>query len=221
MKFFLALIFFSQFTYAADICDFKQIKLKNTIIKTGSLNKGEKCFVYINHSESSGLIYRTHYFDTHGQYMIFNSFGDGPSSSQTGARMYSFLPETSDLKVKLAEDYLKIELAYGISISFDLDTSYISSSVGLDIIEDRKISPYNLGGVKINSSISPFIDFGFKFGGSPIWDLSRSFDYFDKALESTCVQKNNQIFVKKNGEVKRKFPSNRDLVQFLRSVCSN
>ncbi|MFT6633133.1 MAG: hypothetical protein ACJAS4_003103 [Bacteriovoracaceae bacterium] len=219
MKIIIALLIFAQYSYAADICDFKQIKIKNTIIKTGSINNGEKCFVYITNSEYSSLVYRTHYFDTLGQYMIFNSFGDGSSSKQTGARMYSFLPIKNNLKINLNEDQLKIELAHGMSINFDLDTSYVSSSVGLEIIEERKITPNNLGGIEVNSSKAAFIDFGFKFGGAPIWDLNRTFQFFDKSLKLPCVKKNNQIFVKKNGEVKRKLPSNKDLVQFLRKGC--
>jgi hypothetical protein len=219
MKLLITLLIFTQSSFASEICEFKQTKVKNTIIKTGNINKGEKCFISISHRKNSSLIYRTHYFDTKGQYMVFNSFGNGPSSKQTGARLYSILPNKNELKMSIIGNDLKIELGAALSINFDLDTTYINGSSGFTVIEDIKIRHDNMGGVYINSSSLPFIDFGFRFGGSPLWDLSRKFQYYDKQLSKVCEKMNGLIYVKKKGEVKRIFSQNMDTVKYLRSSC--
>lgn len=203
--------------FAGDICSTNHFSYFNTKIQTGTFKNTNKCFISISPRQYYNLAYRNHIFTSTGEHMIFNSFGPGPSQSQTGARVYVYLPRTMPLSYSLQNAQLTLTLANGSTITFDAKNSQIIDSIGIDIQESPSVQRNNQGGVEVYSSENIWIDFGFTFGHSPLLDMNR---WHDIHLEDkSCRAINSDLLSRQGSEIFWKYEGDRELIYKLRSLC--
>ena len=217
----LFILFISLITYQAlamDACNHSLQDKGELKWQTGRFSSGV-CFISISPKYKKGLIYRSFLITTDGQFMIFNSFGDGPSSKFTGARVYYVVPETNKLLVEDKGTSLFVTLANGTKASFSVDDVFQIELEGFEVLVDPEITGSNQGGVEIRPYGGVLFDGGYKQGGSPIWNLKNK-SYFINSHNEICQVFNKDVFKKENGELYFKFRNNSDLERFLKRKCS-
>ena len=99
----MTLIVLSSHVLASDICQFTNKNFMNTKIQTGKFSDGN-CYIFVSPKYSKDLIYRSFIFTQDGQHLIFNSYGEGPPSTFTGARLFTYLIKSPSLKLNTTGD---------------------------------------------------------------------------------------------------------------------
>lgn len=216
-KLFLLVLLFSTSSFAAqDICVDSNQYVRGIHFQTGSFTTG-KCFISIS-SNYLKMTYRNYLITSEGQMMIFNSYGDGPSSTHTGARVYHFFPYRSAVTYELTNDALEVTLTTGAKASFELEDGVLFDISSSDVVVSPDISRDNFGGVEITAREDIILDSGFKLGNTPVWYLNRKSTFHD-SMGTTCEVKNSQVFEKKNSEIYLTIDNNKDLFRFLKQSC--
>ena len=226
--FLFALILFSTpFTtsalYAAspdsNVCaeDYKVLNFK-TQIQMGEFSKGQ-CFISIDPFNSLNLVYRSYLMVTDASLMIFNSFGDGPNATSTGAREILFFPRKLSLNYRLDPKSVNIEMS-GQNFVIDIETSRFLQIDGVVFKEAQDVRKDNEGGISIASSERLYLDLGFKLGSAPRSEQGRKV-YFHDAHQITCEVLNSEVYDYKTDPQSPifKFTTDQELAQYLRFRC--
>lgn len=146
--------------------------------------------------------YRSYYISSSGLFMIFNSYGDGPSSTTTGAREFYFLPRRpyQDL-TELTDQYARVVINHNVALDFmtTKDLKLINNQ-NITFKVDPKINKKNKGGVEIVSYKGVYLDVGFSMGRSPS-ENKESVSTFVNSSRQKCQLKNKFIFDYKNGNI--------------------
>lgn len=201
-----------------DQCPQKVWRHQGTVVQQGYFFTSESCFLSVRARETNGLEYRNFLFTSRGLMMVFNSFGDGPSSSTTGASEFLFFPLTHQLAVEFSEGLVVVTMANGSKVRFDADKAYPLDMEKADLLVDPVVRIGNEGGVSILKSDDVRMELGFQMGMSPSWYLNRQALVIDKN-ESVCRLTNKEIFVKKDDEIFHRYPTNDSLKKFLTKRC--
>lgn len=199
-------------------CSFNAFHFKGLTLQTGQF-KDKTCFVTIAPRNQIDLIYRSYLITSKGQIMVFNSFGDGPINTDTGARVFHLFPYKGNLSYNInGGDNIDVQLTSGNTLTFSKSQGIPTSITNGYITIDPKISPYNQGGVSIESSTDLIVDSGFELGGTPIANSKGESIITDKNGE-TCLVMNDKIFDQKDGEVYLIPNSNPKLKRLLANYC--
>ncbi len=196
-------------------------KLMNkTQIQTGGYNS-QTCFLSIVPFEVVNLTYRDYTFASDSSLMIFNSYGDGPDSTMTGAREFLFFPRKQILNFVEKAKSLEVQLD-GLQFSFDTTTNKFLAISGIEFQESAKVEKTNQGGFEILSSQSLYLDLGFRIGGSPRAQASRKVQFHDRQ-NFTCEVLNSEIFdySKDVYNPTFKYQSDEELLTFLKIRCAH
>jgi hypothetical protein len=215
-----ALLFISMAHANQNSCPQKRWHYQGTVVSQGYFTSSESCFMTVRAFNSTGLVYRDFLFTSRGMMMVFNSFGDGPSSTDTGASEFYFSPLTHQLAVDFVDDLVIITMANGSKISFDAQKAFPLEMDGADLLVDPVVRAGNQGGVSILRFEGLRIELGFQMGMSPSWYLNRQARVIDQDGR-VCSLRNSEIFVKKNDEIYHRYPTNDGLRNFLRRRCSD
>lgn len=178
------------------------------------------CFISVSPRNIANLKYRDYYFDQLGRFMVFNSYGNGPIESYTGARDFFLFPivdQYPDFSFEQNGDVIiKMVSGHQLRIS-GKDFSLVSLSDGT--VSEKPLSNKNAGGVEITLTKGFWLDTGFRLGGLNIANPNKSTLFKSPATKESCSVKNSKFMdyadkdnpdFKYNGE---------PFIQFIRTTC--
>ena len=217
MKFIIFLILFSLNTFSQESCKSNVEFFENMRIQTGQF-KSKDCYISISPRKNNGMFYRTYLITSSGKFLIFNSFGTGPSKTHSGAREFNFFKRNSKLSYKVFEKTVDITLANGDRLTFNKE---LALPVSIDrgyLTYDPVVTPENNGGIEILNYKGLLMDFGFQMGMSPSWYLKRTTKIIDEN-SNTCSISNSEILYKKNSDIHWIYRSDKSLFSYLQKRC--
>jgi hypothetical protein len=219
MKLFILLtLFFSFNSFSKEgVCESNVEFLENMRIQTGKFKLND-CFISLSPRKTNGMYYRTFLITSSGRFLIFNSFGSGPSSTHSGAREFNFFKRTKEISYRILDETVEVLLSNGDKLTFNKE---LVTPVSIDrgVVEfDPVITPENNGGVNITHYRGLMLDFGFQMGMSPSWYLNRESTFIDE-ISNTCLIKNSEFLYKKNSEIYWKFKNDERLFDYLKNKC--
>lgn len=212
------LVLFSLNLSFADICQRSYQDFGDTSVKTGKFSNSNDCYISVSSLSARNLVYRYHLFISDGEHMVFNSYGDGPSRVDTGARVFAYFPRQEELSYAFTNEELTITLVDGNKVIFDTKNSLIKKSIGFDMREDSLVHPQNLGGVEIVSSRNTYIDFGYRQGANPMSRLESKHKIVRP--NKVCFSLNENILKKMGDEVKWLFKTNVEFENYFINFCN-
>lgn len=181
-------------------------------------NSGPNCYLSVHPMQTQDLIYRDYLFSDSGVFMVFNSYGEGPNSETTAARVFYIFPRNQMPDIEIKNESIIVKTAHSKS-SFEFSkksTEIINFSNG-KVSQDPKVHPNNKGGVEISSQSVLILDVGFTVGKDPSEDPNRISTFSDG--KNTCRVKNSTIFrYEEDGNVELKFTDS-ELKRFLSQTC--
>jgi hypothetical protein len=206
-----------------------QRSLGNDCVEYRAIEKGVQfgrqdfqplCYLSIHPVYTTDLVYRDYLFTNTGELMVFNSYGDGPDSESTGARVYYFFPRTKVPHAYIRGSEIVAETATpGLEFVFDSANQNLKSVSLGKVYEEIKVHPGNKGGIEIQELAVLWLDSGFKMGSDPTQDMTRN-SVFRDHKNNSCTVKNKEIFAMISGSLEFKH-SDLDLKKFLAKRCSN
>lgn len=214
----LALSFVSTQIFAGEICERENIFLENIRITRGTFPTTQRCFVGIAERNPKNLVYRDFMFASDGLIMVFSSYGDGPSSTTTGAQEYHVFPRVQNPTYEILEDTVVITMSNGDKMTFDKNSAKPLYLEGGDMKFNSAIKLGDKGGFKIENYKYLLMDSGFSMGMNPTWTLSKSSDFIFENGE-ICKVQNKELFVRTDDENWWKYKNDRDLLDFLAKRC--
>ncbi|KHD88815.1 MAG: hypothetical protein OM95_06730 [Bdellovibrio sp. ArHS] len=218
--FFLTGILFPSAFAAPPVCKDVVERGGSIQIQMGTFSSGE-CFLSVRNCKSSGLIYRDYMFTQDSNFMVFNSFGQGPNSEDTGAREFYLFPRKDVIpqyKWNPESRQLEVFSVSGNVFYFDYETADVVSITEATVKVASDISRTNRGGVEITHYKGLLLDAGFTKGKAPTEVLSASSLLTDEK-GNTCKIKNSEVFAKTSeGDVYFKY-SDKNLANFLKNRC--
>lgn len=217
MKNLLFLLLLPISAFANTICESNVEFYENMRIQTGQF-KSTECYLSISPRKTNEMKYRNFLLTSSGRFLIFNSFGQGPSSEYTGAREYNFFPRNQQMTYRVSEREVIISLVNGDKLVFDKELASPLSLTGAVINVDDNIVRNNSGGVEIESYKRVVIDFGFQMGMSPTWNLKREAIVTDE-FNAKCSITNSEILYKENSNVYWQYDTDRLLFSYLDKRC--
>jgi hypothetical protein len=182
-------------------------------------NFTDMCYLSTNPNTYSTMKYRSFSFTQDGSMIVFNSFGQGPSETMTGARHYFFFPRNQYPSIKQNKDTVSLFTgAKGAEFTFDQKKSRIIELKGGIFTEDPEIGPHNNGGFDITKTPTLMLDCGYQTGRDPCADPKRK-SVFKDTDSATCEVINKEVFnYSASGNPTLKH-SNEELTKFLASRC--
>lgn len=184
-------------------------------------NQNGRCYLSINNFKLIGMVYRSYLFSSDGDFMVFNSFGDGPQSQDTGAREFFLFPRPlAQPSFSWNDDTRRLEVTSvsGSKFYFDYENAQISSFDHGQVRLDPEITKLNHGGVEVSKYQGLMLDAGFTLGNAPS-DTATAFSILTDKRGATCKVKNAEVFKYSNsGDVTCKY-SDKGLSHFLKARC--
>ncbi|WP_127716953.1 hypothetical protein [Halobacteriovorax sp. HLS] len=217
MKIFIFLLLFPLSSLASSICDSHVEFFENMRIQTGSF-KSNECYISISPRKTYEMKYRNFLLTSSGRFLVFNSYGQGPSNEFSGAREFNFFPRATQLTYEVSEREVVVTLVNGDKLVFDKEIALPISLTNAIISVDEDIIRGNAGGVEILNYQRVLIDFGFQMGMSPTWYLKRKATVIDE-FNAKCSITNSEILYKKNSDVYWQYDTDRLLFSYLNKRC--
>lgn len=214
-----SVFFISSSQASSNVCQFDSFIINRTQIQTGVFQSGV-CYLNLSDTKSVDLVYRTHLFTDEGLQMVFNSYGYGPSSTHTGARMYFHPGPQKYLDLNFMGPYLEIQLSTGNRLLFDTNNFKFLAQSDIKYTEDLRVNRSNQGGLLITSSPTAYLDFGFSLGGSPMMNMNGSFFYISPG-KAYCGLRNNFVLKRVNGDVEWKYSPYGELEGKIMRECGH
>lgn len=183
---------------------------------------GDNCLIHVSPTEVWDMIYRSYVFTSEGEFLVFNSYGNGNQSQMTGARDYFIFPRKNTVPTYRWDHDKKeliVTMASDREVIFDYNIGQLKSISDADLQIAKDIHPNNKGGVEITLHSGILMDAGFKKGGTPIMNPKNSSSFiFNK---KRCSFPNSQLF--KYTETQDAIFKYDDqwLIPFLQERCPN
>ncbi len=200
---------------------------KNQLISAGfvQVQQGSfgdnTCFVAIHSMRSTEMVYRDYIVTDKGLLMVFNSYGDGPNSTMTGAREFYFFPrnKTVSFSVDPRSNDVTVHAANGDDFVFGAGTAQLKLMIHGDVTLDQDVTPENKGGLEITNYDGMYLDVGFSLGHAPNSEPERRIE-FHSIKGTTCELKVKDVFVNVNSQPTITM-SDDELSAFLQKKCSH
>jgi len=161
------------------------------------------CLIYVANSNRSGLLFRSYIFSQAGALQVFESYGPGEESEQTGSRTYFFLPRIQAPTIQHVSEnsnFMEITTAAQVRFRLDTRTATLTSMIDGDFLQFPEIIPENEGGFEILNAPRLWIDTGYARGQAAFENLSRTSLVTD-AQGRSCHISNAQLFRRRGSEV--------------------
>ena len=210
---------FSFNLFAADPCSSDYGQKLNLRYQTGKFQDGN-CFISIGNVKTYNLVYRSFLFTSEGQIMVFNSFGDGPSSTSTGARVFYLWPYKNKLNYEIFDDRIEINLVTGQKAIFNFDPGSWEDLDRARVFIDPVIEPQNQGGIEIESPSHILLDLGFRMGSTPSTDRKRMVNLFVRGNQS-CRLSIKKFIKVRSGEPVLIPDTNKKLEKLIEKYCDS
>lgn len=178
------------------------------------------CFISVHPRQVKDLKYRDYFFDNTGRFMVFNSYGEGPDSTHTGARDFFLFPVVNDYPDFSFEDngdvLVKMVSGHTLRVS-GKDFSLVSLSDGT--VKEKPLSTKNAGGIEISLKKGFWLDTGFRLGGLNIANPAKTTSFKSPKTSEACAVTNKTFMsYDANGEPDFKLIGD-PFVQFVKSQC--
>ena len=207
-------------TRAASSCPQSQpVVIGGTQGYADSLGSG-LCFVSIDPTETSSMVYRSYAFFGDGLLMVFSSYGEGSSSKTTSAREFFFFPRRSapELAMDPKAGTVSVRMSDGGRADIAPANAQLAGFERGAVTVSAKIDPAERGGVEITSYAGLMLDAGFRVGESPSGRPGAT-STFRSAEGRTCAVKNSELFnYTSNGDHSFKF-TDAQLSAWLATAC--
>jgi hypothetical protein len=207
------------FASEVEACTSSRDRVGETIVERGYFPSTGICYISVRQWWPKDLVYRSYMFGSDGMVMVFNSFGDGPSSTHTGASEFYFFPLRQVPTYEIEGDQLTVIQADGRRVL--INTEYAEPEQMSDaLIEvDPQVIPSNGGGLQIREHRGGLrLEMGFRLGMNPSFYMDRMSDLVDERGER-CRVRNGTLFVKKGDESILRFPTESELRRHLARAC--
>jgi hypothetical protein len=196
---------------------------ENIQVYTQWVSSTETCYLSVKAMMTTPpMVYRDFLFDNYGFMMVFNSYGEGNSSQDTGAREFYFFPRALPNPSFAWNDgarRLEVTHTTGEKFYFDYDQSQLIGLSNGQVKTASKVLRTNQGGVEILNYKGLILDGGFSMGQSPS-TASGVRPFFKDTNGAVCQVKNTDLYkYPGNGEVVFKFPEDKGLKTFMASKC--
>lgn len=202
----------------AGSCIETEERVENARLSIMSLSDG-RCWLTVRPDFPKGLIYRSFLFDNHGFLMVFNSFGEGPSSTHTGAREFYLLPRLMPLEGRVHENTIQVTVASGVVLHYDAIQLRFVGAEGATVFEEPVIAPGNRGGFELKPDQGLVLDFGFRMGSSPTGERSGKLRVIDRHGKE-CVLGNKEILKwDADGDPMIRFATDTEAFAYIQSRC--
>lgn len=209
-----------SFAETSNVCaeDYK-VLANDTQIQMGTLQPNV-CFLAIDPFNNLDLVFRSYIMVNDSSIMIFNSFGDGPPATMTGAREIFFFPRQQTLNYSINATNLNVEMS-GMNFSMDIASTKFVKIDGVKFQEATSIAKNNDGGLAILSSERLYLDLGFTMGTAPR-SVRNGKAVFHDGHAAICEVLNSEIFDYSDiDDPNLKFSSDKDLATYLMLRCAN
>jgi hypothetical protein len=191
-------------------------------LKVQVLPYRDHCAIMVSPSETHDLVYRDYSFFDSGHFMVFNSLGEGPDATTTGARTYYLYPHLSDqMSVSQPDaDTIVVQPASRQKFMFSASLGKLIEIENTKWAEDPEVRGDNNGGLEILQYPDLMMDSGWQLGNLPI-SLPDRLSEFKDAFGGSCKIKNNDLFnYLPLGHLEEKYPTDVQLYSFLKNRCS-
>ncbi|MCB0368903.1 MAG: hypothetical protein KDD45_05485 [Bdellovibrionales bacterium] len=161
-----------------------------------------ECWISIDNMNGyQNFIYRSYLVTSDGMLMVFNSYGEGPNSTHTGARVFYFFPREPFLnQTEVQKNLVSVQINSQLKFQFNTQELSLINQENFKVKTDAKISPKNKGGVEILKYNGVYLDGGFSLGRSPL-ENPESVSKFTNSRGQICRIKNKFIFDYKNDDI--------------------
>lgn len=177
------------------------------------------CFTSIDPTDTANMVYRSYALFGDGLLMVFNSYGEGPSSKMTAAREFFFFPRRGapELTMDAKAGTVSVRMSDGARADFAPASAQLSGLERGSVRVASNVDPAGRGGVEIPNYAGLMLDAGFRLGESPS-GLPNATSTFRDAYGKTCSVKNADLFAYANGDHSFKF-TDAQLSAWLRTAC--
>lgn len=211
----------SAFAQQAEFCP-ERVERHGSIQLEQSLSTDKAtCLLSIHNFKQEGLIYRDYLLTSTGDLMIFNSYGDGPESSTTGAREFFLFPRPNkSISYKWNDEDRRLEIldANGGMSYYDYEDAQITFMSHGTVKVAPQVVDTNKGGVEISQFQGLLLDVGFTKGRAPS-QVSSAYSTFTDQAGTSCKVKNLDIFKStSDGDILLRY-SDQGLAALLKSKC--
>lgn len=202
-------------------CPSQNISYGYTQVQQLWYKPSEKCFVTINYDYyPAPQAKRSYLFANTGILMVFNSYGDGPVSTDTGARVFYFFPRLKNPQFFHQNNSVFVAHSNDRLVQFDQQTAQMTFMESAEITVDPDVNRHNKGGVEITKYNGTLLDLGFNMGSDPKMNPNGK-AIFSNPRGFKCTLKNKEIFDYSGDEPILKFDSEAKIVSVVRSKCPN
>ncbi len=178
------------------------------------------CYLSIGPRNVVEMKYRDYLFDNSGQFMIFNSYGEGPSSSYTGSRTFYLFPikfEYPDYSVEENGDVI-VRMVSGHEMRISA-ANYTVVSFTPGSFKESVVSPKNKGGLEIMPTAGFWVDGGFKLGGTGFDNRNAKSKFASASSKEICTLANKEFLgYASDGNYGMKYQKE-ELKNFLAKKC--
>lgn len=205
--------------YLNDNCHQDVQIFENTQLQIDRFSGTSVCYVSIHSDTDFSMKYRNYLLTNNGLLMIFNSFGNGPEATTTGAREYYFPTKLKTIpRVSYKNQIITVVLTDNVSIQFSTQTGDPIQISNASFTLDPKIVTTNKGGLEIKNSTVIYVDGGFRMGKAPTSVDSGKSDI--KQQTQSCTVQNSELFDNSAGLAVLKF-KNGYFESFVKQRCAN
>lgn len=188
-------------------------------LQTGAFNDQE-CFVSVSETKWRGMVYRNQLFTSKGEILVFNSLGDGPSSTDTGARAFYLRPFRAELGWRFTEENdLEVLLPSGAIARFDSKSAEWVELTGGEVVVDSEVNRDNKGGIELRYYDGFMVDSGFRFGGHPTSLMNRK-SLVSYAAGAQCEVENKEVFYRVGDEHEWNYPDDSEFNEWFARRCN-
>jgi len=203
--------------FGPDQCD--RILTHSENVQISRKMVGSTCLLDLHPMNVEDMRYRDYLFTGDGLFMVFNSYGEGPASSTTGARMFYLFPRRFAHPAMAIDSHgnVHVRLVSGHILSMSAGSFRLKSLSDGKIKESVELNSKNKGGVEIQLDKGFFLDTGFTMGQAPNSSETRASSFIDSQAK-TCTIKNREVFAYQGDDVDFKFTDD-ELSGFLKNRC--
>ncbi len=226
MSFIISLLATLTLTQAAEPveCSYIVERSEGTQLQRIWTDSTQTCTLSIHPMEAYyDMIYRDYSFSNDGMFQVFNSFGPGEDSSDTGAREFFLFPRSQSYVTHTwdtTNQRLIVVNVTGDEFVFDTRKARLMSISRGVVKVASAVEPKNRGGVEFEKFPGVILDGGFSLGASPTGKKNNS-SVFQDAKGKKCSVKNSEIFkYTSSGDAVFKYRSDSSLKTFLQGRCA-
>lgn len=188
-------------------------------IQTGTLSQNE-CFISVGETKWRGMVYRNFLFTSSGEIMVFNSLGNGPISTDTGARAFYLRPFRTELGWRFNEQNdLEVLTPSGAIARFDREAAEWVELTGGAVTVERDVNRNNNGGVELRYDEGFMVDSGFRFGGHPTSRMDRK-SIVTNNQGVRCEVENKEVFYRVGDEHEWNYPDDVEFAAWFDRRCN-